>query len=516
MGKQIENNDSLNLAEYLVASAGKYPEKTAIRHEGTETTFRQLDLAASRLANGLTKLGLSPGDRCMVMMPNSIHYIALYYALAKMGVAMILVSFLFRSHELTYILKDAAPKAFIGADPYLEEISRVFAAHGTPAITLALNPPPQSFFQDLKRAYADKDSFPLYPTQADDTLNILYTSGTTGDPKGGMLTHGNLARNAAILARMRGAIEPDTVVIGALPLYHVYGITSVMNVSIYLGLTIELFTHFEPEAVIAVTEQEARTIFFGVPTMLNRLIQVVEERPPKRTSLKFCISGGASLPVEFIRRFETLFATKIHEGYGLTECPVCVENPYDRPAKPGSIGRPIPEFSAQIVDEQGKERAPGEIGELLIKGPAVMKGYLNRPQDTEESIKDGWLYTGDIARMDDDRYIYIVDRKKDLVIRGGYNVYPREIEEVIYQIPEVSETAVYGIPHPDLGEEICAMVLPKEGASIDPEEIKTFVKERVAPYKYPRIVTVVSEPLPKSGSGKILKKEIRKQHGATG
>jgi len=516
MGKRIKNNDSLNLAEYLKASASKYPEKTAVRHEGVETSFLELDRAANRLANGLISLGLSPGDRCMVMMPNSIHYITLYYALAKMGVAMIPVSFLFRSHELTYILKDAAPKAFIGANPYLEEISSVFAANGAPAITLALNPPASGGFKDLETAYADGDYFPLYPTQADDTLNILYTSGTTGDPKGGMLTHGNLARNAAILARMRGTIEPDTVVIGALPLYHVYGITSVMNVSMYLGLTVELFTHFEPEAVIAVTEREARTIFFGVPTMLNRLIQAAEEHPPKRTSLKFCISGGASLPVEFIKRFETLFATKIHEGYGLTECPVCVENPYDRPAKPGSIGRPIPEFSARIVADDGQELPPGGIGELLIKGPAVMKGYLNRPAATEETIREGWLHTGDIARMDDDRYIYIVDRKKDLVIRGGYNVYPREVEEVIYQIPEVSEAAVYGVPHPDLGEEIAAVVLPKEGARIDPEEIKAYVKERVAPYKYPRIVTIVQEPLPKSGSGKILKKEIRKQYCAAG
>jgi long-chain acyl-CoA synthetase len=516
MVKRINKNDSLNLADYLKASAAQYPEKAAIRHERTEITFRQLDQAVSRLANGLTRLGLAAGDRCMVMMPNSIHYVALYYALAKMGAAIIPVNFLFRSHELTYILKDAKPRAFIGADPYLEEISRVFAMHGAPAITLALNPPAEGPFLDLETTYAQEDSFPLYPTQADDTLNILYTSGTTGDPKGAELTHGNLARNAAILARMRGVIEPDTVVIGALPLYHVYGITSVMNVSIYLGLTVELFTHFEPEPVIAVTETEARTIFFGVPTMLNRLIQAAEERPPRRTSLKFCISGGASLPVEFIRRFETLFATKIHEGYGLTECPVCVENPYDRPAKPGSIGRPIPEFSARIVDEKGKELASGGIGELLIKGPAVMKGYLNRPQVTAETILDGWLHTGDIARMDADRYIYIVDRKKDLVIRGGYNVYPREIEEIIYQIPDVSEAAVFGVPHPDLGEEICAVVLPKQGASIDPEAIKNYVKERVAPYKYPRIVIVAKEPLPKSGSGKILKKEIRKRYAAVG
>ena len=502
----------MNLAEYLVASATNNPEKTVVRHEGDQITYGELDRASNRLAKGLADLGLSPGDRCMVMMPNSIHYITLYYALAKMGAAIIPVNFLFRSHELTHIFKDAAPKAFIGAAPYLEEISRVFAEHGSPPIRLALTPPAKGGFKDLEAAYAEGASFPIHPTRADDALNILYTSGTTGDPKGGMLTHGNLARNARILAEMRGTIEPDTVVIGALPLYHVYGITSVMNVSIYLGLTVELFTHFEPEAVIAVTEREAHTIFFGVPTMLNRLIQVAEAHPPTKTSLKFCISGGASLPVEFIKRFEALFVTTIHEGYGLTECPVCVENPYDKPTKPGSIGLPIPEFSAKIVDDNGEELPPGGIGELLIKGPAVMKGYLNRPEATEETLRDGWLHTGDIARMDDDGYLYIVDRKKDLVIRGGYNVYPREIEEVIYQIPEVSEAAVYGVPHPDLGEEVAAVVVPKEGARIDPEEIKTYVKERVAPYKYPRIITIAPEPLPKSGSGKILKKEIRKQY----
>lgn len=502
----------LNLAQHLAASASNHPEKTAVRHEGDQITYGELECASNRLAQGLGELGLSPGDRCMVMMPNGIPYITLYYALAKMGVAIIPVNFLFRSHELIHIFTDATPKAFIGADPYLEEISRVFAEHGAPPIALALDPPATGAFKDLEGAYGTAESLPIHSTQPDDTLNILYTSGTTGVPKGVMLTHGNLARNARILAGMRGTIEPDTVVIGALPLYHVYGITSVMNVSIYLGLTVELLTHFEPEAVIAVIEREGRTIFFGVPTMLNRLIEVAGSRPPIKPSLKFCISGGASLPVEFITRFETLFATTIHEGYGLTECPVCVENPYDRPTKPGSIGLPIPEFSAKIVDDNGEELPPGGVGELLIKGPAVMKGYLNRPEATEETLVDGWLHTGDIARMDDERYIYIVDRKKEMVIRGGYNVYPREIEEVIYQIPEVSEAAVYGIPHSDLGEEVAAVVVLKEGSRVDPEEIKAYVKERVAPYKYPRHITIAPEPLPKSGSGKILKKEIRKQY----
>jgi long-chain acyl-CoA synthetase len=313
---------------------------------------------------------------------------------------------------------------------------------------------------------------------------------------------------------MRGELNPKTVVIGVLPLYHIYGITSVMNVSMYLGFTIELFSHFEPEKVIEVIEKEEQTIFFGVPTMLNRLIRVTSENPPKHHSLRFCISGGASLPVEFIKRFETLFKTEIHEGYGLTEAAVCVENPYGKVTKPGSIGLPIPEFKARIVDDYGDDVQQGEVGELLISGPAVMKGYLNRPEETSTTIKEGWLYTGDMARMDEDRYLYIVDRKKELVIRGGYNVYPREIEEVLYQMPDILEAAVFGIPHKDLGEEVAAVVFLKEGAQEDNDTIKNYVKERVAPYKYPRIIKIVKEPLPKTGSGKILKKEVKKQYPA--
>lgn len=500
----------MNIARYLEESARRYPNKTAVRHEGEEITFEELDKACNRLANGLRDLGLGPGDRSVLMMPNSIHAITAYYALAKIGAVVVPVNFLYRAHELEHIFTDSKPKSFIGAEPHLDEIANLLKKiEGKPPLLLALGAT-DSRFKDLKTAYSDRAYFPTHPSGDTDTFNILYTSGTTGVPKGVMLTHGNLAKDAEILAEMRGEIEPDTVVIGALPLYHVYGITSVLNVSMYLGFTIELFTHFDPEAVIRVTEEEARTLFFGVPTMLNRLIQVASEKPPERTSLKFCISGGASLPVEFLKRFETLFNTTIHEGYGLTECPVCVENPYGKKTKPGSIGLPIPEFSARIVGEDGKDVSPGEKGELLIKGPAVMKGYLNRPEETAETIRDGWLYTGDIARMDEDLYIYIVDRKKELVIRGGYNVYPREIEEILYQIPDILEAAVYGIPHEDLGEEVAAVVVLKEGAQTDGNAIREYVKERLAPYKYPRIIKTVKDPLPKSGSGKILKKEVKK------
>ena len=503
----------MNLAQYLEDTSRKHPDKPAVRYEGQSITYQDLNTRCNQLANGLTDLGLTAGDHCMVMMPNSIQVIIIYYALAKLGAVIVPVNFLFKRHELEHILSDAKPKAFIGAAPYLAEVQPAMQSTFDPTLKIAIGAQEGSNFLELNSVFTRRDDFELFPVQGHDSLTVLYTSGTTGVPKGVMLTHTNHASEARILAKMRGKLDPEVVVIGVLPLYHIYGITSVINVSIYLGCTIELLTHFDPERVLEIAQTEKQTILFGVPTMYNRLIQVASQNPPQNSSLKFCVSGGASLPVEFLHRFEKLFSTKIFEGYGLTEAPVCVENPYGSVTKPGSIGLPIPEFSAKIIDNEGHEVAPGDNGELLIKGPGVMKGYMNRPDETNKTIRDGWLHTGDIARMDEDNYIYIVDRKKDLVIRGGYNVYPREIEEVMYQIPEILEVAVFGVPHEDFGEEVAAMVVLQEGARIEPKDIREFVKQRVAPYKYPRIVKIVPEALPKSGTGKILKKEIRKKFG---
>ena len=502
----------MNLTHYLETSAQRFPDKIAVRFEGQTVTFRELNTNCNRLAAGLQKMGLSAKDCCALMVPNSIDAITTHYALAKLGALIVPINFLYRENELNYIFSDSKLKAFIGAEPYLEEIRKVFKTSKQTPIRLAMGSSDNSEFKDFNTAYSTEKDFSTYPAEDDDVLYILYTSGTTGVPKGVMLTHGNMAGEARILAEMRGKLDPEAVVIGVLPLYHVYGITSVLNVSMYLGLTIELFTQFEPQNVMKAVEEEKQTILFAVPTMYNRLIQLATESPPAHPSLKFCVSGGSSLPVEFLHRFESLFNTKIYEGYGLTEALVCVENPYGGLTKPGSIGLPIPEFSAKIVVPDGKDVSRAEAGELIIKGPGVMKGYLNRPRETRETIKEGWLYTGDIAHMDEDNYIYIVDRKKDLIIRGGYNVYPREIEEVMYQMPDILEAAVIGVPHDDLGEEIAAIVVPVENADIDADAIQKYVKARVAPYKYPRIIHITQEPLPKSGTGKILKKEIRKQY----
>ncbi|HDZ89375.1 MAG TPA: long-chain fatty acid--CoA ligase [Deltaproteobacteria bacterium] len=499
----------MNLASLLENTAARIPGHTALRFEGRLYTFEDLNVLVNRTANGLKKLGLGPGDRCVLMMQSSPEFIVSYYALAKLGAVIIPVNFLYKSHELSHIFRDSNARAFFGMEPYLQEPLKVLSDLPSVDIRIALGAREEWGFISFEEIGGEPD-FKAYDARDDDTLAILYTSGTTGLPKGAMLTHRNLASNAMTVADMRRT-EPSDVVIGVLPLYHIFGQTSAMNASIYLGLTFHLFRQFDPAGVIEVIEQEESTILFAVPTMLNRMILETEGRPLKRSSLRFCVSGGASLPVEILKKFEERFKTKIYEGYGLSECsPVCIENPFGKKTKPGSIGVPIPGFEARIVDEEDNDVPRGEVGELIVRGPGVMKGYLNRPEETAQALRNGWLHTGDMARQDEEGYIYIVDRKKDMIIRGGYNVYPREIEELLYQHPDVAEAGVYGIPDEDLGEEVTADIVLKEGATTKEEDIQRFVKEKVAPYKYPRIVRIV-EDLPKSHTGKVLKRELRKR-----
>jgi long-chain acyl-CoA synthetase len=440
------------------------------------------------------------------MMPNSIHWVTVYYALAKLGSVVLPINFLYRVGELQHIFRDSGARAFIGHAAYLEEARKVM--NGLPEMDIrVVDGGPAGGFTPLEALFVDHDTFPAYPAQDDEPLAMIYTSGTTGVPKGAVLTHKNLASNAMTVADMRHT-EPEDVVLGVLPFFHIYGQTSILNASIYLGLTVRLWVHFEAQEVFEAIEGERQSILIAVPTAFNRLAEMAAKKPPRRSSLRFCVSGGASLPVEVLRRFESLFQTTIYEGYGLTECsPVCVENPYGRPTRPGSIGVPIPGFEARVVDERDRDVKRGEVGELIVRGPGVMKGYLHQTEATEETLRGGWLHTGDLARQDEEGYIYIVDRKKDMVIRGGYNVYPREVEEILYTHPAVSEAAVLGVPHSDLGEEVAALVVLRPGTNATSEEIRAFVKERVAPYKYPRLLKLVKE-LPKSVTGKILKRAI--------
>lgn len=501
------NACNMNLSDFLTNTAERIPDHPAIRFAGQTVTFGEMNRRVDALALGLTRLGINPGDVCLQMMPNSLNWALVYYALARMGAFVVPVNFLFRRRELAYILRDSGAKAFIGHGDYLAEALAAMAE--LPQITVRIaegeNLPPG--FTALDRLFNATGNFSTFASRADDPLAVIYTSGTTGEPKGAVLTHKSLMSDVTAVSRVRHT-EAHDVVLSVLPLFHIYGMTHALNISIYQGLTIRMWTNFDAEALLSAIEEEKSSILYAVPTMVNRLVELAESKPPQRSGLRFVISGGASLPVEVLHRFEKRFETTIYESYGLTEfSPTCVENPFGRQARPGSIGLPISPFETRIVGDDDRDVPVGEVGELCIRGSAVMKEYLNKPEATAKALRGGWLHTGDLARMDPEGYIYIVDRKKDLIIRGGYNVYPREIEEVLYTHEAISEAAVVGIPDNDLGEEIAAFVVLKPVVQLTADELRQYVKSQVAPYKYPRVINFVKE-LPKTAAGKILKRAI--------
>jgi long-chain acyl-CoA synthetase len=496
----------MNLSNFLSETARRMPDHAAIHFEGLTATFSELDRRVDALARGLGRLGLEPGDRCVLMMPNSVNWVLAYYALARLGAVVVPVNPVYKKGELNHIFSDSEARAFIGHTDYLEEPVPVIDSLPDMRIRIAEGPRVPVGFTPLEELFDETGEPEPAGTDPDDPCAIIYTSGTTGLPKGAVLTHGNLMGDVKAVAGLRRS-EPGDVVLLVLPLFHIYGQTHALNLSFYSGLTIRMWEHFDAAEVLAAIEEEESTILYAVPTMINRLVELAATSPPGRSSLRFCVSGGSSLPVEVMKRFENTFDTWIMEGYGLTECsPTCLENPPGR-TRPGSIGFPVPGFEARIVDDIDSDVTPGDVGELIIRGPGVMKEYLNQPEATATTLRGGWLHTGDLARRDEDGYTYIVDRKKELIIRGGYNVYPREIEEVFYEHPAVMEVAVMGVPHPDLGEEVAAAVVLRPGAEATADELRGFVKERVAPYKYPRVIKFVDE-LPRSSSGKILKREI--------
>ncbi len=363
---------------------------------------------------------------------------------------------------------------------------------------------------DAASLLAGYEPAPAEPGRRDeDDAVILYTSGTTGRPKGAELTHTGLVRNAELTARTLLKNSTDDVMMGCLPLFHVFGLTCGLNTSVATAGTLTLLPRFDPAKALEIIERDQVTIFEGVPTMYAAILHHPGADPAMTATLRVCVSGGASLPVEILRGFEEKFGCMILEGYGLSETsPVASFNHPDRERKPGSIGTPIEGVQMRLVDDAGQTVPDGEIGEIVIRGHNVMKGYWNKPEATAEAITGGWFRTGDMARVDSDGYYYIVDRKKDLIIRGGYNVYPREVEEVLHEHPAVAEVAVIGLPHPDLGEEVGAAVALKPGATATPEELRGFARDKVAAYKYPRRVWLV-DSLPKGPTGKILRREVQ-------
>ncbi|HET7574393.1 MAG TPA: long-chain fatty acid--CoA ligase [Solirubrobacterales bacterium] len=492
---------TLNLASIVTDSAAAAPDDVAVRLGGEQLTYRELDDRSARIAGLLTEKGLRPGDRVGVMLPNVLEFPISYYGVLRAGGVVVPMNVLLKRREIAFYLEDSGAKLLLAWHGFCAEARDGAADAGAELIEVE----PASFAELI----AGHEPTPeLVATEENDTAVILYTSGTTGKPKGAELTHFNLSRNADISARTTSNVQRGDVVLGALPLFHSFGQTVSMNASLRVGATLTLLPKFDPGDALAIMERERVTHFYGVPTMYGALLHHPERERFDASALRICITGGASMPVEVLRGFEAAFGCELLEGYGLSETsPVASTNHPGRPRKPGSIGTPLEEVEMRVVDEDDEEVAQGEVGEIVIRGHNVMKGYWQRPDATAEAMRGGWFHSGDMARVDEDGYFFIVDRKKDLIIRGGYNVYPREVEEVLYEHPKVREAAVIGVPHDQWGEEIGAAVVLHDGEKIAPEEISAYVKERIAAYKYPRIVWFMDD-LPKGPTGKILKREI--------
>ena len=491
----------LNLASLLTASAERTPDAPAIRLGEAEMSYAELDDRSARLATLLAAKGVEPGDRVGVMLPNVPEFPVAYYGVLRAGVVVVPMNVLLKRREIAFYLEDSGAKLLLAWHGFAEEARTGAADAGAELVEVE----PAAFAATL----AALDPTPgLADTAEDDTAVILYTSGTTGQPKGAELTHLNLLRNADVSSRTTSGIAAGDVVLGALPLFHSFGQTVSMNASLMVGACLTLVPRFDPGETLATMQRDGVTHFYGVPTMYGALLHHPERESFETPALRTCITGGASMPVEVLRGFEQAFGTIVLEGYGLSETsPVACSNHPDTERKPGSIGTPIEGVEMQVVDEDGEPVAQGEVGEIVIRGHNIMKGYWQRPDATAEAIRGGWFHSGDMARVDEDGYFHIVDRKKDLIIRGGYNVYPREVEEVLYEHPKIREAAVVGVPHDEWGEEIGAAVVLHEGEELSAEQVSAYVKERIAAYKYPRIVWFLDD-LPKGPTGKILKREI--------
>ncbi|NKY33027.1 long-chain fatty acid--CoA ligase [Nocardia speluncae] len=493
---------SSNLANNLIDTARYLGDRPAIRLETTTLNYSQLGRAAAAVAGDLQARGIRAGDRVGIVLPNVPAFPILFYGILMAGAVAVPMNPLLKAREVTYYVEDSGMSLVYGSLTAGDVVSEAARAAGIPAFLIT----------ELGPTGADLLGFPVEEPVwrgRDDTAVLLYTSGTTGSPKGAELTHDNMSTNASTTVDTLIQTTPDDIILGCLPLFHVFGLTCGLNAAVKSGALLTLIPRFDAETALRVLVRDNVTVLEGVPTMYSALLNSADADSVDLSHLRCCIVGGAPMPVEVLKAFEEKFACEIYEGYGLSEtAPIACFNQQGTPRRAGTIGIPVRGCLLRLVDDHGNELLGfDEPGEIQIKGENVMKGYWGRPAATEEAIVDGWFSTGDIATRDREGYYSIVDRKKDIIIRGGYNVYPREVEEVLYEHSAVAEAAVVGIEDGYLGEQIGAAVALKPGAHAEPAEIMDFVRERLADYKYPRRIWFVPS-LPKGPTGKILRRSV--------
>ncbi|WP_068615996.1 AMP-binding protein [Paenibacillus tuaregi] len=530
------NYPNQNLAQFLVDSAAQYPAHTALDFMGKKITYESLLKSVYRFANALLRLGIRKGDRIAVMLPNCPQGVIAYYGTLLTGAVAVMTNPLYVPREIEHQLTDAGVRLIVTMDALVERVNKAMEKHPLEYIIVTgmqdYLPFPKNMLYPIKAKKDGMSAVVQYnervlafkqflkhsseqPCHVEvdagvDLALIQYTGGTTGVAKGVMLTHMNLISNT-IQSQLwfYKARKAKEIYMAALPFFHVFGLTVLLNLAIYNAGTLLLLPRFEINQVLKMIDKMKPTIFPGAPTMYIALINHPEVSRYDLSSINICISGAAPLPVEVQEQFERISGGKLIEGYGLTEAsPVTHANNFWELRKTGSIGIPFPDTEARIVNALTGEDLPlGEIGELIVRGPQVMKGYWNRPEETAASLRDGWLYTGDLARMDEDGFFFILDRRKDLIIAGGYNIYPREVEEVLFEHPDVEEAVVAGTVDPYRGETVKAYIVLKEGCLTTEAELKSWCKERLAVYKVPKVYEF-RKALPKTLVGKVLRRKL--------
>lgn len=504
----------LNLAHFLDVTAAEYPDTTAVILDDFRLSYAEMAAAAKRVASALSAKGIGKGDKVAMMIPNTPHFPIIYYGILHAGATVVPVNVLYTQHEIEHYLNDSESVAFFAFKHFENEAIKAFRSCEACRHYISVSAPTdleapavgENFMQLIMSAEAEFDTVQTMP---DDTAVILYTSGTTGAPKGAELTHFNLFFNAFYSTREITKPKPGDVCLVTLPLFHSFGQTCLLNASVLAGATMSLLPRFETEKAMQVIERDKVRLLALVPTMYFFMLNEADNCKYDLSSITHAVSGGAALPEEVHRRFQERFGITILEGYGLSETsPVATFSQAGDKLKVGSIGKPIWGVDVAIKRDDGSFAAVDEVGEVVIRGHNIMKGYYNRPEATREAIVNGWFHSGDMGRVDAEGFFYIVDRKKDLIIRGGMNIYPREIEEVLYGHPKVLEAAVIGVPCPMRGEEVKVYVSAREGQTLEPAEIEAYLHERTAKFKWPKEVEVLAE-LPKGPTGKILKRELR-------
>jgi long-chain acyl-CoA synthetase len=494
----------MNVTHHIERAIKLFPDKTALIFEGKSYTYQELNQLANRMANSLTQLGVTKGDRVALFLPNIPEFIISYLGTLKLGAMAVSLNVMLKSGEVSFILNDCTAKILITTEELRERIYKpnfpqlqiIVLAEQQIGLGISIESIIANASPDAKAVDVNKN----HPAA------IVYTSGTTGFPKGATLSHGNIISNA-IAQNCCCNMTPRDRILLYLPLFHCFGQNAVLNAGLNIGATIVLQRRFKPERVLEAITTEQITMFFGVPTVFIKLLDL---NPSVLANVRYFFSAAAPMPVEIAQKWQQQYGTVINEGYGLTETSPCACYNHNSQYKLGSIGTPIDGVEMKIVDAQGKELPPGELGEIAIKGPNVMLGYWNRPKETAEVLQNGWFHSGDIGSIDKDGYFYIIDRLKDMINVSGFKVYPAEVENVLYQHPAVAEAAVYGMPDPLKGETVNADIILKSNFVITEDEIATFCAERIATYKVPNSFKFV-DTIPKNPTGKVLKKILRKE-----